>query len=49
MITRDLYQRYLLPRRSDREGILVARTTIVVVVALGVLIGGSGMLKLIIT
>lgn len=49
MITRDLYQRYLRPRSSDREGILVARTTIVVVVALGVLIGGSGMLKLIIT
>ena len=49
MITRDLYQRDLRPRRSDREGILVARTTIVVVVALGVLIGGSGMLKLIIT
>jgi solute:Na+ symporter, SSS family len=49
MITRDLYQRYRRPSLSDREGILVARTTIVVVVLLGVLIGGSGMLKLIIS
>jgi len=33
----------------DREGILVARTTIVVMVALGVLIGGSDVLKLIVS
>jgi SSS family solute:Na+ symporter len=49
MITRDLYQRYIRPRLSDREGILVARATIVVMVVLGVLIGGSGVLKLIIS
>jgi SSS family solute:Na+ symporter len=48
MMTRDLFQRYLRPRPSDREGILVARTTIVLMVVLGVLIGGSGVLKLII-
>jgi len=48
MITRDLYQHYIRPRMQDREGILVARTTIVVMVVLGVLIGGSDLLKLII-
>ena len=48
MITRDLYQRYLRPGLSDCEVILVARTTIVVMVVLGVLIGGSNLLKLII-
>lgn len=49
MITRDLYQRGRRSCRSDREGILVARTTIVVMVVLGALIGGSGVLKLIIS
>jgi Na+/proline symporter len=34
---------------QDREGMLVARTTIVVMVVLGVLIGGSDVLKLIIS
>jgi len=48
MVTRDLYQRYIRPRMQDREGILVARGTIVVVVALGVLIGASDVLKLIV-
>jgi len=48
MITRDLYQHYIRPRMQDREGMLVARTTIVVTVVLGVLIGGSDVLKLII-
>ena len=48
MITRDLYQHYIRPQMRDREGILVARTTIVVIVVLGVLIGASDMLKLII-
>jgi SSS family solute:Na+ symporter len=49
MITRDLYQRYVRPGLSDCEVILVARTTIVVMVVLGVLIGGSSGLKLIIS
>lgn len=49
MVTRDLYQRYIRPQMQDREGILVVRTTIVVIVALGVLIGGSNVLKLIIS
>jgi SSS family solute:Na+ symporter len=49
MITRDLYQHYIRPRMQDREGILVARITIVVMVVLGVLIGGSDVLKLIIS
>jgi solute:Na+ symporter, SSS family len=49
MITRDLYQHYIRPRLSDGEGILVARTTIVVMVVLGVLIGGTDVLKLIIS
>ena len=48
LITRDLYQLYIRPRMQNREGILVARTTIVVMVVLGVLIGGSDVLKLII-
>jgi solute:Na+ symporter, SSS family len=48
MVTRDLYQQYIRPQMQDREGILVARVTIVVIVALGVLIGGSDVLKLII-
>jgi SSS family solute:Na+ symporter len=48
MFTRDLYQRYIRRQLSDREGILVARITIVVMVVLGVLIGGSDVLKLII-
>jgi Na+/proline symporter len=49
MVTRDLYQHYIRPRMQDREGILVARITIVVMVVLGVLIGGSDVLKLIIS
>ena len=49
MVTRDLYQRYFRPQMRDREGILVARATIVAMVALGVLIGGSDVLKLIVS
>ena len=49
MVTRDLYQRYIRPQMQDREGILVARSTIVVMVMLGVLIGSSDVLKLIIS
>jgi SSS family solute:Na+ symporter len=49
MFTRDLYQQYLRPKMSDREGLLVARTVIVVVVLAGVLIGASNLLKLIIS
>ena len=49
MLTRDLYQHYLRPGMADREGILVARGTIVVMVVSGVLIGGSHALKLIIS
>jgi SSS family solute:Na+ symporter len=49
MVTRDLYQHYIRPHMRDREGILVARITIVVMVVLGVLIGGSDVLKLIIS
>jgi SSS family solute:Na+ symporter len=48
MVTRDLYQHYFRPAMSDREGLLVARTVIVVVVVAGVLIGASDILKLII-
>ena len=48
MITRDLYQQYIRPQMRDREGILVARAIIVVTVVLGVLIGGSDLLKRII-
>jgi SSS family solute:Na+ symporter len=48
MITRDLYQHYIRPKMRDREGILVARTAVVAIVVLGVLIGASDMLKLII-
>ena len=49
MFTRDLYQYYVHPKMSDREGLLVARTVIVVVVLAGVLIGASDLLKLIIS
>jgi len=49
MVTRDLYQHYIRPQMRDREGILVARITIVMMVVLGVLIGGSDVLKLIIS
>jgi SSS family solute:Na+ symporter len=49
MVTRDLYQHYIRPQMQDREGILVARISIVVMVVLGVLIGGSDVLKLIIS
>ena len=45
----DLYQPYIRPQLGDREGILVARTTIVVIVILGVLTGGSDLLTLIIS
>jgi solute:Na+ symporter, SSS family len=49
MLTRDLYQQYLRPKMSDREGLLTARSVIVVVVLAGALIGGSDLLKLIIS
>ena len=49
MFTRDLYQHYLRPQMSDREGLLVARTVIVLTVVAGVLIGASDLLKLIIS
>jgi SSS family solute:Na+ symporter len=49
MFTRDLYQQYIRPKMGDREGLLVARTVIVVVVLVGVLIGASDLLKLIIS
>ena len=49
MLTRDLYQQYLRPKMGDREGLLAARSVIVVVVLAGVLIGGSDLLKLIIS
>ena len=49
MMTRDLYQPYIRPQLSDREGILVARSAVVVMVFLGVLIGGSDALQLIIS
>jgi SSS family solute:Na+ symporter len=48
MVTRDLYQNYLRPKMSDREGLMVARTVIAVVIVLGVYAGASGILKLII-
>jgi SSS family solute:Na+ symporter len=49
MFTRDLYQPYLRQKTGDRQGLLVARTAIVVVVLAGVLIGASHLLKLIIS
>jgi SSS family solute:Na+ symporter len=49
MFTRDLYQHYMRPHLGDREGLIVARTVIVVVVLAGVLIGVSDLLKLIIS
>jgi solute:Na+ symporter, SSS family len=49
MVTRDLCQHYIRPQMRDREGILTARSTIVALVVLGVLIGGSDVLKLIIS
>jgi solute:Na+ symporter, SSS family len=49
MFTRDLYQPYLRQNIGDRQGLLVARTAIVVVVLAGVLIGASNLLKLIIS
>ena len=48
MVTRDLYQQYVHPKMGDREGLLVARTVIVVVVLAAVLIGATDVLKLII-
>ena len=49
MVTRDLYQHYIRPAMSDREGLFVARTIIVLVVIAGVLVGASNFLKLIIS
>jgi Na+(H+)/acetate symporter ActP len=49
MITRDLYQHCIRPQMQDRDGILVARTTIVVMAVPGVLIGGNDVMKLIIS
>ena len=49
MFTRDLYQHYIRPHMSDREGLRVARGVIIVVVLAGVLIGASDFLKLIIS
>jgi solute:Na+ symporter, SSS family len=49
MFTRDLYQHYLRPKMSDREGLLVTRSVILLVVVAGVLIGASDLLKLIIS
>jgi SSS family solute:Na+ symporter len=48
MITRDLYQHYLSPKMSDREGLLIMRTVIILVVVAGVATGASNLLKLII-
>jgi SSS family solute:Na+ symporter len=48
MVTRDLYQQYLRPAMQNREGMIVARSTIVLAVVLGVLVGSSDFLKLII-
>ncbi|HVJ55945.1 MAG TPA: sodium:solute symporter family protein [Aliidongia sp.] len=48
MVTRDLYQHYLRPDMRDGEGVGVARTIIVAVVVLGVLVGASNVLLLII-
>jgi solute:Na+ symporter, SSS family len=49
MFTRDLYQHYLRPKMGDREGLLVTRSIILLVVVAGVLIGASDLLKLIIS
>jgi solute:Na+ symporter, SSS family len=49
MFTRDLYQYYLRPKMGDREGLLVARAVIAVVVMAGVLVGAGDLLKLIIS
>jgi len=49
MITRDLYQCYLRPKMGDHEGLMVARTVVIIVVLAGVLIGASDLLKLIIS
>ena len=48
MVTRDLYQPFLRPDLRDGEGVAAARITIVVVVVLGVLVGASDVLRLII-
>jgi SSS family solute:Na+ symporter len=48
MVTRDLYQQYARPRMGDREGLVVARIVVVAVVVLGVALGASNLLKLII-
>ena len=48
MVTRDLYQNLLRPGMRDGEGVRMARGVIVGVVLLGVLVGASDVLKLII-
>lgn len=48
MITRDLYQHYLRPGIGDREAVGVARAVIIVIVLLGVLVGASNVMRLII-
>jgi len=48
MVTRDLYQNLLKPQMRDGDGVRIARTVIVAVVLLGVLVGASDVLKLII-
>ncbi len=48
MVTRDLYQHFLRPQMRDGEGVAAARMVIVAVVVLGVLVGASDVLRLII-
>jgi solute:Na+ symporter, SSS family len=48
MVTRDLYQHFLRPAMRDGEGVAAARIVIVCVVGLGVLVGASDVLRLII-
>lgn len=48
MVTRDLYQQLLRPGMRDGEGVAVARTVIVAVVILGLFVGASNVMKLII-
>jgi solute:Na+ symporter, SSS family len=48
MVMRDLYQHYLRPQLRDGEGVMAARVILVVVVALGVAVGASDVLRLII-
>jgi len=48
MVMRDLYQHYLRPNLRDGEGVAAARIILVVVVVLGVAVGASDVLRLII-